>query len=374
MGSIEHAMIEVWDRGVRAFHWLLVLAVATAARIGFFGPLDALTVHVLAGATAGTLVLVRLVWGFTGSTYARFATFVFRPGAVWGRARELLTGRHLRYLGHNPLGGAMVLALLAVLAVMVATGIVTLGGVDKQGPLAFATTYATGQVFRKLHQLFAYLLVAMICGHLAGVAYETLWSGDRLIFAMLTGEKADVPGTVIFARAAARPVLGAAIVLFLLVVTVLGVIELSALPALGVPKGPLDPTYAKECGSCHMAYPPSLAPRSRWTALLAHLDDHFGEDASLDPATNARILAYLTENAAETADTRVSRELAAAGADDPLRLTSTPFWRRTHREIPEAVFKSKAVGAKGACIACHRDAMTARFDPQSIAIPETAQR
>ena len=77
-------------------------------------------------------------------------------------------------------------------------------------------------------------------------------------------------------------------------------------------------------------------------------------------------------NAAEKWDTRAAHELQRSNPQDPLRLTATPFWIRMHRGIPESVFKSRAVGAKGACEKCHSDASTGRFDPQDIHIPERA--
>ena len=121
-----------------------------------------------------------------------------------------------------------------------------------------------------------------------------------------------------------------------------------------------------------MAYPPSLAPSARWIAIMDGLPNHFGEDASLEPGLMSRVRTYLTMNAAEKWDTRVAHELRGSNPLDPLRPTATPFWVRTHGGIPESVFKSRAVGAKGACEKCHSDASTGRFDPQDIHIPERA--
>ena len=123
-----------------------------------------------------------------------------------------------------------------------------------------------------------------------------------------------------------------------------------------------------------MAYPASLAPGPRWIAIMDGLSNHFGEDASIDPGLASRIRAYLTMNAAEKWDTRAAHELQGSNPLDPLRLTATPFWIHMHRGIPESVFKSRAVGAKGACEKCHSDASTGRFDPQDIDIPERASQ
>jgi hypothetical protein len=101
--------------------------------------------------------------------------------------------------------------------------------------------------------------------------------------------------------------------------------------------------------------------------------NHFGENASLDPAKAATLQGWLTANASERWDTRAAIMLRRVNAADPQRITSTQGWTRVHEHIPDSVFKSKAVGARGACKACHGDAETARFAPQSIAIPKEAR-
>jgi cytochrome b len=375
LGPGASSTTRVWDLGVRLFHWLLVGAVAISLLTGLCGSLSWLNVHVAAGAAIGGFLAFRILWGFAGSTYARFSNFPVWPSAIKADLAGLIAGRRPEYLGHNPLGSLMVLALLAVAAFTVITGVVTLGGVDKQGPLAFATPYAAGKAAQSIHQAFAYILLVLIGGHLAAVAYESFGGRRDLVRAMLTGEK---PALNALDRAApprnARPIFAGFAAGIVLVVAVREVIALSARPALGVPIGSLDPAYAQECGSCHMAFPPSLAPGPFWTAILADLSDHFGEDAGLEAHAAAHIRAYLTSNSAERWDTRAAHEFSRANPNDPLRLTGTPFWTAMHRNIPESVFKSKAVGAKSACDKCHGDAATGRFDPQSIKIPEQASR
>ena len=362
----------VWDLGVRLFHWLLVAAVGIALVTGLSGPRNALNIHIAAGAAIGGFVAFRILWGLIGSTYARFSSFPVQRAAINADLAGLVAGRRPRYRGHNPLGSLMALALLAILILSVMTGVVTLGGVDKQGPLAFVTSYNVGKATQRLHQALAYGLLALIGGHLLGVAYESVHGQPDLIRAMLTGKKAASAADHPARPAKAKPLLAGLCVLLLLTGAVHQIVALSARPALGVPAGPLDPTYEKECGSCHMAYPPSLAPSARWIAILANLSDHFGEDASLKPDVAAQIRSYLTMNAAEKWDTRAAHELQGSNPLDPLRLTATPFWIRMHQGIPESVFKSRAVGAKGACEKCHSDASTGRFDPQDIHIPERA--
>src|SRR5262245_33795856 len=103
--------IRVWDACVRVFHWSLVVAFFTAWWSGD----DYELLHLVAGYAAAGLVTLRLAWGVVGTGYARFAQFVRGPGMVLGYLAAITTGREVRYLGHNPAGGAMILALLATL-------------------------------------------------------------------------------------------------------------------------------------------------------------------------------------------------------------------------------------------------------------------
>src|SRR6202142_124146 len=128
----------VWDLGVRMFHWLMVAAVAIDLVTGLFGPRNLLNIHLVAGAALGGLVAFRMLWGLMGSTYARFSSFPVHLTAINADLAGLVAGRRPRYRGHNPLGSLMALALLAIISLSVMTGVITLGGVDKQGPLAFA--------------------------------------------------------------------------------------------------------------------------------------------------------------------------------------------------------------------------------------------
>lgn len=364
----------VWDPAIRLFHWLLVVLVGTELATGLFVRRLALGLHLAAGTAIAALLLFRLVWGFFGPTYARFASFAHSPRAALAHLRALRAGRAARHLGHNPLGAMMVFAFFAVLAALVATGLVTLGGELKQGPLAPFLTYATGNTVRYLHLALALALAAMIAAHLGGVLFESLRERENLARAMIDGRKS--PGPSITARAVrARPALAALLLLAGGGGIGAGVWRLAALPGRGVPPVVLDHTYAHECGACHFAYPPSLAPWATWKGILAHLGHHFGEDASLDPATVRHLGAYLRANSAGHWDSLPAVRLRTGqNPADPLRITATAFWQHIHRHIPAAVFHSKAVGSPAACNACHHDAASGLFAPQAIAIPEPAHR
>ncbi|MEZ5774219.1 MAG: diheme cytochrome c [Hyphomicrobiaceae bacterium] len=119
----------------------------------------------------------------------------------------------------------------------------------------------------------------------------------------------------------------------------------------------------KECSACHMVFPPQFLPERSWTALMAGLDDHFGENAGLDDATRADITAFLAANAADVPGTPNQRRLmrGIGAGDTPLRITDTPYWRRGHHELSERRFKSDRVKSKANCMACHRTADRGEF-------------
>jgi mono/diheme cytochrome c family protein len=124
-----------------------------------------------------------------------------------------------------------------------------------------------------------------------------------------------------------------------------------------------DKIVLKECGACHMAFPPALLPERSWRALMGGLDNHFGENAALDEATDKHITDYLVANAADTGNgtRRVLRGVKAS--DTPLRVTELPWWVREHRgEVRPSAFKDPRVGSKANCVACHRGAAKGYFD------------
>jgi len=180
--------VRVWDPLVRVFHWSLVAAFATA----FIVEDDLLGVHVWAGYLVLALIAVRLVWGVIGSRHARFSDFVRGPRQVMayiGDAVRLRAGRHL---GHNPAGGAMVIALLALVSATGLSGLALYGAQELSGPLAplmDGLPPAWGGALEEAHEVLANLTLAFIIAHVAGVIFSGLAHRENLVLSMLTGRK-----------------------------------------------------------------------------------------------------------------------------------------------------------------------------------------
>lgn len=127
-----------------------------------------------------------------------------------------------------------------------------------------------------------------------------------------------------------------------------------------------------ECASCHIAYAPAFLPKASWRRLMGGLDHHFGEDASLDLATQADILRFLEANAADSGTSRMGSRVMRSMDPNvaPLRITETRWFVRKHDEVPHAVWSRKAVGSAANCAACHRQAEQGVFDEDTVRIPK----
>ncbi|WP_028312330.1 cytochrome b/b6 domain-containing protein [Derxia gummosa] len=166
--------MKVWDLPVRLLHWsLAALVIAAWSTGGSSGPL-----HEWLGYGAGAVVLARVVWGFAGGRYARFAQFVRGPRATLAYARAVLAGTEPHHLGHNPLGGWMVLALLG-----------SAGALALSGAL-YVSDWLWGYEWLYLtHATLGWIVVALVPLHVAGVVFTGHRQRENLVRAMLTGRK-----------------------------------------------------------------------------------------------------------------------------------------------------------------------------------------
>lgn len=168
------ATIRVWDPLVRIFHWSLVGLFSFAFLTG-----DELkTPHEIAGYVIAGLIAFRVVWGLIGSRYARFSSFLYRPSTVAGFVGDTMRMKARRYLGHNPAGGLMVIALISVIAVISATGYM----------MTTDAWWGVGWV-EELHEASAFAALGLVALHIGGVIVASFEHGENLVRAMFTGRK-----------------------------------------------------------------------------------------------------------------------------------------------------------------------------------------
>jgi len=166
--------VKVWDLFVRVFHWSLVLTFAAAWYTG--GIWD--QPHLSTGYLVLALILARIVWGFVGPRHALFSDFVCSPPVIFRYTRDMLHRRAPRYLGHNPAGGAMIIALLATLAVLCVTGI-----------MMTTDAFWGVQWVDDLHATASNIALVLVALHVGGVIFSSIEHGDNLVRAMVTGFK-----------------------------------------------------------------------------------------------------------------------------------------------------------------------------------------
>jgi cytochrome b len=201
MRIVETSEVAVWDPLVRLFHWTLFVSfcVAWFTEGELFEDLqDRLSgewlqlVHIWAGYTIAGLLVFRVLWGFVGPRYARFSDFVYSPGVVLAYVRDVLRLRARRTVGHNPAGGAMIVALLLGLTATIVTGLALYGADKGLGPLAgmlAESSDAAIDTLKEAHEVATNFTLLLVAGHLLGVVWETLLHRENLVRAMITGRK-----------------------------------------------------------------------------------------------------------------------------------------------------------------------------------------
>ncbi len=168
------ATTRVWDIFVRVFHWGLAASFIVAWVTGD----DWKALHLWAGYSAAALIAMRLIWGVIGTPHARFSQFVKSPLVVANYLKDIVTGREVRHLGHNPAGGAMIVALLA-----------TLIGLCISGWLMTTDAFWGSEMMEDIHETLANLALTLVGLHVAGVLWASFRHHENLIRAMVTGRK-----------------------------------------------------------------------------------------------------------------------------------------------------------------------------------------
>ena len=199
--------IRVWDPLVRIFHWGLVLAFI----IVFLSGDEENDLHIVAGYVVFGLIGFRILWGLIGTRFARFSNFVYSPGAVIKYIKDSVAGRPKYYIGHNPAGGAMIIALLAILLVVTYSGLKVYAIEEGAGPLAQQSTvnsfiksaYADDEhekygeseeheeedFWEEIHEASANFVLFLVIVHIAGVFVAGRLHDENLVKGMITGKK-----------------------------------------------------------------------------------------------------------------------------------------------------------------------------------------
>jgi cytochrome b len=176
--------VRVWDLPLRLFHWSLLICVIGAfvsVKIGG----NAMRWHFYCGYAILTLMLFRIVWGFVGSATARFSNFPPNPVAAWLTLRGAVNS----YLGHNPAGALSVYALLCSLSFQAVSGLFSNDDIASDGPLMVKVSKELSDQITSWHKINETIIIALVLLHLAAIVYHRYAKKERLVRAMITGDK-----------------------------------------------------------------------------------------------------------------------------------------------------------------------------------------
>ena len=177
-------VVRVWDLPTRLFHWALAVLVSFSWISGQFGGRDWLEWHFRSGYSVLALIVFRLLWGFAGDRYARFANFSPSLVRAWNYVRNPAPST-----GHSPLGALSVYALLLATGLQAITGLLSSDGDFTEGPWAIFVSERTVHRMSSLHSINRWMLLALVTVHLAAIVGYSAARGKDTAFAMLTGSR-----------------------------------------------------------------------------------------------------------------------------------------------------------------------------------------
>ncbi len=178
----------VWDWPVRVMHWLMAILFSGLIITGNIDA-DVMDWHFYMGYGLSAVIVARVLYGVVGSRFARFTQFIYHPIDTFKYLKTLLTGRGKHYLGHNPVGGLMVIALLIAMTIQWLTGLFNSDEVFWFGPFYNWGSDYIWEMSASLHRQLPDVLLILIALHILAVLYHEVRFKERLIGSMIHGKK-----------------------------------------------------------------------------------------------------------------------------------------------------------------------------------------
>jgi cytochrome b len=186
ISPVHQHKIRVWDLPTRVFHWVLLGCIVGLVITGSVGG-NAMVWHFRIGLAVLALLLFRLVWGWVGGRWSRFATFIYSPRSIINYLKG--DGKPEHSVGHTPAGAGSVFALLGILFAQVASGLISDDEIASAGPLVRFVSGATSNVATNYHtNIGKWIILALVVLHVTAIVFY-LWRKQNLIKPMLNGDK-----------------------------------------------------------------------------------------------------------------------------------------------------------------------------------------
>lgn len=365
----------VWSLCARMVHWMIAFSFFLALLTSFKYPL--LTLHVAFGYLFGIVLIFRLIWGFFGPRYARFETFKLSPQELGVYFIEKLRDRWRKIsAGHNPASSWFVVIVLVFGLLIVISGIVLYGVQEGKGVFSNLNHLYAQRAHLVLvgHQYSAYFLLFGASIHITGVLIEQFYHKTHMVFSMISGYKQcdGIDTKVSFAqKLLAYSAMVLSVVVFYCVIEGESFLTQSRFERIYFKEE--NVAFFEKCGKCHKHYPPFMLPKDSWQGLMEGLENHFGEKITENNITKVEqesIKNYLLSHSAEYSTQKLAvKTLHSLGQMRPLSITKSSYWRESHEDIKQEVFKNEKVKDQSNCFACHKNFEYGIFESHLIDIP-----
>ncbi|TEY03036.1 cytochrome b/b6 domain-containing protein [Campylobacter sp. US33a] len=357
----------IWTFVNRFLHVLLIVTFLLSYLFSDFDNL--FYYHALLGVLFFAIIAFRIIWGFVGTKYSLFKDFQFKGLAKYLFSILAIKEKHI---GHNPASSIAIILMLILGILIFISGMLALGVEERAG--FFAKLYFTYDVFsyiKDLHEFFVNFFVFVVVIHILGVLIDKFYNKADALDSMIHGYKnTNINESVslnIFQKIFFASFLLFFIALFFYLLypknQIIGIKDLKY--DFSYMQNEDYSIYQKECGSCHIAYVSYLLPKKAWNNIMNNLENHFGDDASLDEMDRKAILSFLEKNSMEEFNTKFKANLKNENVNE-IAITNYNFYKRTHRKIPEEVFHSTKVKSRANCQNCHQFAQEGFFSKSQI--------
>jgi cytochrome b len=368
----------IWPLFNRIIHVLLIVSFSTTYLIS--EQTEYLDFHVLFALIFTFLFILRIIWGIIGPKYSKFSDFTFDKNELKNYLTNPLS-KTKEYIGHNPASSYAIITI-AILTIFTSLSGMLLYGVEKNhGVFAYLHSiyYKDMLVLESVHEISANLLLVFIFVHMAGALLDKFVKKGDAIDSMVSGYKNSSSNIQINLSSVQKLFVTFSFCFTIVFVTYL--FSSSKSNAFMISKNEkqnyamINEDFEAECGSCHITYPPYLLPKKSWEIMMGDLENHFGDDASIDEETNHIISKFLDQNSAEDSTNEAAFKILHSLKDKKtIAITKTPYWEKRHKDIDEKVFLDDKIKSKANCNACHKDIENGLIENNLIQIPRLSTK
>ena len=372
--------IYTWSIFTRLFHILLVIAVGLVYILSEEDTL--LEYHVIFGYFIAVLFLYRVIWGFLDVKYSRFNDFNFNIKDLISYIFNIFTNKK-EYIGHNPAASWAIVAMIILGLFSVISGMLVYGTQEGMGIFSFLNNslFKDMELFEEIHELLANNFMVVVFIHITGVMVDKLIHKTDTLNSILNGCKtienkdnnSDLKLNLFQKLFGFIWISSSILFLVYLLNSPTNILIADANKAINYKQE--HTLFYEECISCHTLYPPYLLPKKSWIVMMDNLENHFGDDASLDETDTLSIKEYLINNSANSSTKESAFKIIKSINEKDenktiLAITETKFWINTHKSIDKDIFKNKTITKNSNCKACHKNFEQGLLNDKDIKIPK----